>query len=272
MGVDRLLRLNWPALRVAVKETAYPLAFSVSLRWVMVVPLVLALHSAWTFSSSWISSTRIGIEVDMLLEALETPDLQWVNAPMGEHFFTERATSMNLKLSDGFRTWHWRDHPSPLPMLEAGRSGPPMDMLEEPVQVVSGVGIYAAPPGREYAVVEHPNGGRTICRAYGMGGDIDVHCDLSEAGTLIVKEHNWAGWHATLAGRELPLSAEATWLVVDDVPAGEQVIELRYRPWDAWIGIGLAGLGIVIALAVWLWPGSASLRNMFSRQQHTGSE
>jgi hypothetical protein len=139
-------------------------------------------------------------------------------------------------------------------------------MLADPVSMIDGVGIYVAPPGREYAVVEHSGDERTVCDAYGIGGKIDVHCDLPAEGTLMVKEHNWTGWHAMLGERELPIDSQASWLVVD-VPAGEQVIELRYRPWDAWVGIGLAGLGVVVALLAWWWPGSAALQSMMTRNR-----
>jgi hypothetical protein len=272
IGLDYLMGLNWPRWYVGLGSGAWRRMLRINLRWIMIIPLVLALQSAWTFSRTWIYTVQVQPGLDYLLEALRTPDLQWVSPPFGEHQYVERATRLNLKMSTGFRTWNWRDRPFPLPVLEANRLGPPPHMNPEPVMVEDGVPIYAAPPGYEYAAVEHSDGERTVCQAYGRGGNIDVHCDLPQPGVLQVIENNWTGWHATLEGRELPLRSGTTWLMVDDVPAGDHVIKLRYRPWDVWIGVGLAGLGVVIALLAWWWPGRAAPGSSATDEQHTEPE
>ena len=51
---------------------------------------------------------------------------RWVNAPFGEHYFQAAAVSKDLKLASGIRTWNWRGHSSPEPVLEADRQGTPV--------------------------------------------------------------------------------------------------------------------------------------------------
>jgi hypothetical protein len=122
---------------------------------------------------------------------------------------------------------------------------------------VENVGIYTAPPGNEYAVVKHKDDSRTVCRAQGVGGDIDVVCNIPQPGVLAVRENSWSGWAVSIDGQATPLLPpklpEAPWLMVE-VPAGQHTVVLRYRPWDVVVGVALALAGL--GLAGWMLVGA----------------
>jgi hypothetical protein len=117
-------------------------------------------------------------------------------------------------------------------------------------QLGDGVTIYAAPPGEEYAAIDRFDGGRTVCTARGEGGEIDVSCDAPAGGLLVVREHAGAGWGARVDGKERSLAGDGPWLALE-VPAGPVEVQLRYRPWDVPVGIGLMVVGMLIA-GYWL--------------------
>ncbi len=257
MGLDKLLQNSWPTLSVQMapstgRPIGVPLTFDS--RLLLLIPLAVALMDAKAAGQYWIGTQRIGPEVPLVLGALKTPDLQWVEGPWWQHYWVEPAVTMGLKLGahvDAGRVerFRWRDHPVPDAVLWAGGQGPPPGMHPTPKEIVNGMPIYAAPPGREYAAVTHPSGGRTVCTARGVGGDVDVACATTEPGTLTVFENNWSGWQAYVDWQGASLRP-GTWLSVE-VPAGRHEIQLRYRPWDVPVGLalGLAGM----ALAVWAW-------------------
>ncbi|HEY8476547.1 MAG TPA: hypothetical protein VIN09_06755 [Chloroflexota bacterium] len=256
LGLDRLLRARWPQLQLSMADTpgASP-TLPLDLRWLLAIPLALAVLDAKAFGSQWIAVTRLDPEVHQVLAALRTADLQWVNPPFGEHYWIEPAVGAGMKLHFGIQAWHWKDRPPPEPVLEASRAGPPPGM--HPYLVVAGVPIYRAPPGREYAAVTHPDGERTVCTARGLGGDIDVTCEISKAGRLVVQENSWSGWHASIDGAPAPL-LPGRWLSVD-LPPGRHQVALRYRPWDVPLGMALFVVGVGVVACCLLRPGTATV-------------
>jgi hypothetical protein len=176
--------------------------------------------------------------------------LQWVNAPFGLHFYVTPAAGMNLKLAAGVQPWYWRDRPNPQPVLEASLGGPPPDMTQQ--AEVAQVGIYQAPPGREYAIAKLASGGISLCSAHGSGGMIDVTCQTAEQGQLIVEENSWSGWQAWIDGQVVSLE-QNRWLSVV-LPAGSHIIEFRYWPWDVPLGLALCLIGTALALYLWFKP------------------
>src|SRR5690242_5070263 len=88
-------------------------------RWLLAIPLVLALAAARTFSTNWIQTLSMSPDTFAVLNALRTPNLEWVNPPFGVSLYVTPAVEMNLKLATGIRPWQWRDRPDPLPVLEA---------------------------------------------------------------------------------------------------------------------------------------------------------
>jgi hypothetical protein len=243
LGLDHALRANWPRLQLGFSAGQHSRTFAPSLRWSLFPPLLFALYSAWSFGQNWLVTKPASPEVPAVLAALDTPNLEWVSPPFGEHDYVTPGVESGLKLAVGIRPWNWRDRPLPPPLLEAYRQDPPSGLSQ--VMVAAGVPIYRGPPEHEYARVLHPDGSFTICAASGVGGDLDVRCEADRPGRLVVYEYSWSGWHATVEEQPAQLRGE-TWLEVD-LPAGAQRVALRYRPWDVLLGLVLCLAGLFLA-------------------------
>jgi hypothetical protein len=248
IGVDRLLGLPWWKFTLGAGPSQTSQAFwqgTTSTRWILAVPLLLALSSAINFNRSWLNMIDLYPRMNEVIATLKTPDLQWVSTPFGEHFWDAAAISQGLKLSEAQRPWDWSNRSTPLAVLAAARGGPPPGLNPEVLSAIDDIAIYASPPEQRYATVLHADGNRTICVAQGKGGDIEVECNLAQPGRLTVLEHSWSGWSATLNNNGQPL-LDDPWLALD-LPAGVQQVSLRYRPWDVPIGMLLSLLGIGLA-------------------------
>ncbi len=251
LGLDRLLQIDWLKLQFSLltaKEKTYTL--SLELRWLLLIPLLFSLSNARGFSKHWIFTSVLHPAIFEVNKALKTNDLQWVNPPFGDHNYIQPAIEMGLKLSTGSRPWDWKDRPYPRPILEANVYGQPDGMTEH--TEVSGVKIYKAAPGNEYARVEYPEESgleESICRAYGVGGELSVRCEAEADGVLIVKENSWNGWRAKVDGEPANLK-RGQWLSVS-LPYGEHRINFQYRPWDVPLGIFLSVLGLALVIVLW---------------------
>lgn len=245
IGLDRLIAGIRLRLRIGLEGTGAAMGgLSFEMRWLLVVPMIVAVNQARLFSGVWISTISIDPYVQSVVEALKTDDLEWINVPYGDHFFVTPAIERDLKLSsDFFRTWHWKDRPVPPPTLEANRDGPPPGMRES--AIVEGINIHAAQEAQDYASVVNVEGGRTACHARGTGGDIDVSCDLTGEGTLVVEENNWSGWRVQIDGQPARL-LEGNWLSVK-APEGLHTYSFRYRPWDVPLGFALLCIGLLLS-------------------------
>jgi hypothetical protein len=250
IALDRGLAAPWPRLVCrGAKSWLARVAAAMDLRWLLAFPLALALAECLTFSRLWIQAEPLHPTVYRVLANLQTPDLQWVNVPLGpvgQHFFVEPALGRNLKLAhDFYHTWHWKDRLEPQPVRNA--------VLEiEAPGAAPGVVILPGIPGADYAAVRSVDGSRTPCAAHGIGGELQVSCDTPQAGILTVQENQWTGWQAWVDGQSTALQ-EGQWLAVD-LPAGKHDIAFRYRPWDVWLGLGLSLVGVVLAGFLWRKP------------------
>jgi hypothetical protein len=248
IGLDRLLRLDPTKLQVSLGvEGRTPLSIPLDPRWLLVIPLAMSLQAAQAFSSTWIGTIRLDREtISNVLAHLQTRDRQWVATPFGEHIWSVPGADVGLKQSIPFG-WTWKGRTPPEPVRVAQPGPVPPELVQQ--AVVGAIPIYAAPPGREYAAVTHPDGARTVCQAQGQGGMLDVTCDTAAQGVLRVVENSWSGWRATLDGQSVPLR-DGPWLSLD-LPAGSHTIAFRYQPWDVPIGILLFLVGVVVAVHQW---------------------
>lgn len=242
IGIEQLLRLSWPrlALQLPGKD---PSAISANLRWLTLLPAVLALMNAYTFNRQWIETSQMDAGTLRIVDSLRSPELRWINPPFGEPVFLEYAVRQGLKVSAGFRPWSIGRRPPVEPEAAAFRGAPPEGWSE--IAMIDTVTIAAAPPGNEYAAIVAADGSRTICAATGLGGDIDVRCASPAGGILTIKEYSWPGWRATIDQASATLLADP-WLSVA-VPPGDIRIALRYRPWDVPLGVALCIGGIILA-------------------------
>jgi hypothetical protein len=234
---------------------------ALDMRWLLGVALVSALMGAWSFTANWIGVKELPDELYPQLERVQTSDMQWISVP-GEYKspYVAPGAGLGLKMSNGFRSWHWKDRPDPAPIIEIHHERPEENRIQTSYQsVVDEVEIRTVQPGAEYAAMTHADGRRTICQAYGAGGTIDVICNAEQPGVLVVKENNWHGWQAQVGGQETPLHA-GRWLSVD-VPAGVQTVGFTYRPWDVPVGFALWVLGLLLALYLWRLEGITTTPN-----------
>ncbi len=257
IGADHLLTAAWPVASFAPGDPQDDFApggaadgwpvLSFSTRWLLLLPLTLALVQAGRFGAYWISSVPLPNDVARHLDALETPDLQWVMPPFGEHPYIAAAVERGMKLVWDLKPWYWRDHDEPDPYRMASRTGESDPELKA-VDRIDGVVIYQGPPDRAYATVTS-RGRVVVCRAHGTGGDVAVDCPESRGGTLTVKEHSAPGWRAEVDGQSVTLQP-GLWLTLE-LPPGEHAVRLRYRPWDVPAGLAVAVYGVALAAVAW---------------------
>lgn len=242
-GLDQLLKADWPQTIFRYPGTKSEL--KLSLKWLMVLPLVMSLYNGYQFSTFWVYTTEWGPNIDQLLRGLVTDSSQWVAPPFGEHYYMEKALSMGLKVCPGIKPWKWDMHPLPEPRLIAMRGDQPPDTQQ--IDVIDQIPIYINTEV-EYAEVVHPPT-RERCDARSTAGLIRVRCKNSQPGTLVVKENYFPGWKAWRDGSPIYLTGE-DWLEVD-APPGEHNYTFRYRPWDVPLGMGISAAGIILSAAIW---------------------
>lgn len=243
IGVDRVMKTD--KKHYQIRQYFCKNFITKNLIWYICVffALIFSLQSAWIFGKSWIQTFHIYPDVSKIINALKTPDLQWVNTPI-EQIFIEPATRAGLKLSNATKRWGWKDREKPQPLLEASRNGLSSGMFLREIR--EGVYISEAYSGREYAAVTHKDGSKTACQAFGIGANIDVFCTLKKPGILEVKENNWSGWNADIDNRSIIIKPEK-WLSVD-LNDGQHLLRFRYRPADFYYGISLTIIGIILCL------------------------
>lgn len=245
-SLDKLIRLSWPRITLIFAEELSPRYRGISLNLILLIPLVFAVQRAYAFSQIWLYTERLGNGVIQLLEGLETPDLQWVQTPFGEHFYIEPAVQMGMKLSPGIMTWKWDGRDFPLPVLEANRAGSPPEPVKQ-IDEIDGIPIYNR-LDQSYALIIS-EGLLFPCSAHGSGGDITVECDIPQSGRLVVQENTYSGWKAWMDGEQISLLGDQ-WLEVE-APAGKHIYQFRYQPWDVFLGIFLSLMGILFCSYLW---------------------
>jgi len=249
-GLDYFVNISWPMLKLSIPGSQKDTSLQISLRWLLVIVLFVSLRRGYQFSQSWLYMERLPDDTVEILNSLKTDSLEWVNPPFGEQFYIEPAINMGLKISPGILTYHWKDREAPLPVLEANRSGPPMGPVEL-VTVIEDVRIYRR-PNEHYAAIYNDNAVQP-CYAFGSGGEIQVYCNTSISGKLIVKENHWSGWKAWMDGKRVDLIGR-NWIEVN-APTGKHTYQFRYQPWDVVVGLLLFLIGII--LSVYVWPSSS---------------
>ncbi len=95
--------------------------------------------------------------------------------------------------------------------------------------------------------VTRANGpGEARTRRVGLGYLIETR--LERAAWVTVAVAAWPGWQATTEGAPLPIGYANHAFLAIRVPAGEQRIELRYRPRSFDLGLGVSGLSALLFL------------------------
>ena len=212
----------------------------------LVIPLILSLQSCFRFSQIWIGTKYRADVVYKILEKLKTDDVQWVEAPFGEHDYIEPAISMGMKLSPGVLTWSWRGREYPLAVLYASRTGVPPGEVRK-IGRYYGLTYYARDNAPYAGILSGDN--IQPCTATGSGGSIKVVCNAEQAGKLVVQENMWTGWRAWMDEKPIQLTGKDRLEVA--APAGEHNFVFRYLPWDVPLGLILFIVGVIISIRLW---------------------
>jgi hypothetical protein len=207
--------------------------------WLLViaVPLVGSLRSAYTFSSTWLTTFPVSPEISEIALTLRTPTSQWIAFPYGHHFWAIPALDAGLKVTGAFSPWHWK-----------GRDLPPA-YLKYDWAPVTATSPNAPPNTYAYVDMGIP---KIACDARATGGHIDVTCNAALPGTLVVYENRWRGWRVKRDGVAVDL-VDNNWLSVQ-APAGEHRYTFRYRPWDVMLGLLVTVIGGILSLVLWRYP------------------
>lgn len=244
-GLDSLLRLSWPRIGLGWGATTPSGSRSVSLAWILAIPLLASLRAPFNLSQVFMRTTDVG-PVYQSIAAMKTASVQWAAPPFGEHYWVEPALEAGLKVPNVVWAWGWKERVLPSPRLMAGRGDSP------PGSTVVGTMLDTnvfEDPQVEYASVAVETGA-IPCRAEGRGGQLAIDCATDEPGQLVVQENAWTGWRAWIDGspaERLP----GQWLSVE-VPAGSHQILFRYLPWDVPSGALISLVGIVLWVVLWI--------------------
>ncbi len=245
-GLNAILQIKLPLLEFKIKDHSGSIPISKIALLILAIPLIWSLREAYVFGQNWLVTVKSDATLYQSVSYLKTASSEWVNLPFGEHMWLIPGFDMNLKISNGIRTWQWKN-----------RQDPPINQEATPVavdpstpnleRVLNGL-YFVSHPENEYAFIQNVDQ-KVVCKAQAVGGNIDVECPDSGKGRLIVYENNWTGWDAWVDQTRIPLLG-SDWLSVD-APAGKHTYHFRYRPWDVWAGILLSILGIGLSTFLW---------------------
>ena len=80
--------------------------------------------------------------------------------------------------------------------------------------------------------------------------EIEVKCQLSHPGLLVLNEAWFPGWHTVVAGQRIESQPVNYWMRGFALPAGEHTLKLQFRPrrlaWAIGLSIGSLGVGLVL--------------------------
>ena len=224
---DRLSAIRL-VFHIRNRSWAIPLALGLGLM------LWIALRQGWQASRAWMYLVDAP-DLDAELTFLAQAGYQWVDTPFGEHQWVEPAVARDLKILTSVRRWNWKDWEMPQPrrVLDRHRREPGTYVFE----VVLDEGLFGYElPHATYALVKRGDDAETPCRAVGLGGVVDVHCEAAQSGQLWVYEKSWWGWLASVDGGTWRILSPREDYLTLPLSAGTHTVRLRYFPWDTLLG------------------------------------
>ncbi|MCA9951446.1 MAG: hypothetical protein KDE48_17475, partial [Anaerolineales bacterium] len=120
------------------------------------------------------------------------------------------------------------------------------------------------------AAVTAPEQPSTVSVTRDKPGTLRIEVDTQTPGVLVVSEWVLPGWKARLDGTAVPILTANTALQAVFMPAGSHTLELVYRPWEVWFGIGISLLTLVAAAVVaWRWQPNIPLHREGKKARRT---
>jgi hypothetical protein len=239
IGLNAIWNLNWPGLLLKLSNQSSPM---VSLRWVLLVPLLWSVRSAYDSAKQYFALVDAPLENYAVIGSTGLAGKQWIELPYGEAFLNVVGLQSGLKQTNVLRPWDWRDRTAPDPYSELTRQQPAGDSQTAQFGL-----YYVKHPDVNYASITQA-AGPVACDGSSLGGNIDVTCQSNADGQLTVMENAWSGWQVWRDGVKVQLTP-GRWLSTY-APAGIHHYIFRYLPWDVALGALLAIVGVV--WAAWL--------------------
>ena len=237
-AVDGLVAMAWPRLALSVPSGKN---ISLSLAWlVMGVPLVLAVRSAYVFGHEWLKTEPVAPDYVTVVPQVKPGTAAWVQGPYADWNFVVYALENGMKITNTNRPWTWRDQALPAPGLLISRDV--VDPSTPGYRGQVGFAYLTDQADAPYAYVKI--GSQSVpCTASAVGGNIDVQCQTTDAGQLVVNENLWSGWSVARDGFGARLGQGPT--LSTEAPAGTHVYRFRYRPWDVAVGLLMTLAGLI---------------------------
>jgi hypothetical protein len=246
-GFDEFLKLRFPRVELSLTGLASRPVLALPLKWLLIIPLVIALQQIYSFSTNFIYLRDL-TPAYLGMSAFATPGAQWISPPPGEVDFTEPAIYSGLKVTSLFYPAVLAGREAPPPYLLADRGAVPPDSV--PAGSFLDIPVYQLAQA-EYAFVQLPDGTLHPCQARAQGGRIAVACDAPQAGQLIVRENAFSGWQVRRDGEAGRLALlGGPWLSVP-AAAGAHNYQFVYRPWDVPLGLLLTLVGLTACVLLW---------------------
>jgi hypothetical protein len=80
-----------------------------------------------------------------------------------------------------------------------------------------------------------------------------LEVDTDVDGILVLSEIYYPGWHATIDGQPSPILRADSILRAVEVPAGQHMVEMTFRPFSVKLGLGVSAATLLLCLALCLW-------------------
>ncbi|MBI5800057.1 MAG: hypothetical protein HZA92_04930 [Verrucomicrobia bacterium] len=229
-------------LRVMVPRILVPPNFGMRDGWTHVDSYTaLFLRRPWDFLHS-----AAGVEPPALLNASLSQVFYW-QPP----FFTPNL-SLNLALDPG--TGGILVNANPVPRLWITFQPRLVGRPEEALAAVTNrldlprEGIIESALPFPALATDETSGSASILRF--RHSEIDVKCQLSHPGILVLNEAWFPGWHTVVAGRRIESQPVNYWMRGFALPAGEHTLKLKFRPRRLAEAIALSILSLGIGLAL----------------------
>jgi hypothetical protein len=236
-GLNTLSEKDWPRIGLEQPYNRF------SSKWIFLILFVLlSILPVYKFTQPYYQLFNLEPNLNEI-SYLHTDTAEWV-FPVANSWIPSVLEDQG-KISYTYRPWRWRNQADPQAYISL-INNPENHAIENSVQRIGELNLVIN-PGNEYAVVETASGPAN-CDAVSRGGIIDVTCVAPADGNLIVLEHYYSGWTATVDGERVDMEY-SPWLSVNLQP-GEHHIRFVYRPWDVWVGLilTLVGIGLCIYL------------------------
>jgi hypothetical protein len=250
LGLQYLLDREWPAFTLGInRPDTKPVVLSARypVYGLAILIVLAALQAAAVFTEDFYRTEEFGLGTQRkVLDALQTPELEWIQPPWAEYFWLPLTEPRGMKIAVFVRPWFWKDQKEIRPQLLALREDKPEFVK---TGQVGDFQIYTQ-PDVHYASLVTEAGDTIPCSATGMWGNLDVACQSESAGTLTLQEYYRDGWYGQVDGQ--PDSIIKGMFLSVDVPAGDHTIQFRYRPWDVWVGLFISCAGMVLAIGYWI--------------------